>query len=88
MLEKAKQFLQISIGSTIGVYLGHSFWQWRDYQAHPDLYAMASAPWYTSLLTGAAFTALLVAIEAGALYIVSRKLAKRRANETKGDRGS
>lgn len=88
MLEKAKQFLQISIGSTIGVYLGHSFWQWRDYHAHPDLYAMASAPWYASLLTGAAFTALLVAIEAGALYIVSRKLAKRRANETKGDRGS
>ena len=35
MLEKAKRFLQISIGSTIGVYLGHSFWQWRGKQGPP-----------------------------------------------------
>ena len=52
MLEKAKRFLQISIGSTIGVYLGHSFWQWRDYQAHPDLYAMGGGARGKSLLAG------------------------------------
>ena len=62
MLKKINSVLNIIIGSSIGVFIGHGIYVCWDYKAHPDLYAMQSAPWYTSILVYGLFTiAVLIA---------------------------
>lgn len=62
MLDKLNSILNIMIGSFIGVFLGHGLFVIYDFKTHPDLYAMQSAPWYTSIaLYGAVTAAFLIA---------------------------
>lgn len=76
MLQKIAKFLPILMGSTMGAYLGRCLFLWWDWRAHPDFYAMASAPWYTPLLSGGLITLGLLALEALALALVKRRLKK------------
>ena len=86
MLKHVKQFLQIAIGSTIGVYLGRSLWLWQDYKARPGLYAMNSAPWYLPLVIGALIAAGMLLIEGLALFFVNRRIKKKQQEkEGEGD---
>ncbi len=62
MKEKINWILNILMGSMFGVWLGHGFYVLWDYKTHPDLYAMQSAPWYTSILTYSLFTVVGVGI--------------------------
>ncbi|MCI9051302.1 MAG: hypothetical protein HFI05_05145 [Lachnospiraceae bacterium] len=53
MLKKIKiinSIINIIMGSSIGVFIGHGIYVLWDYKTHPGLYAMQSAPWYTSIL--------------------------------------
>ena len=76
MLQKVKQFLQTAMCCSIGVYIGRAVWLWFDYKAHPGLYAMNSAPWYTPLLFGAVITAGILLAEGLALFFVNRQAKK------------
>lgn len=78
MLQKAKRLLQTAMWCSVGVYIGRAIWLWLDYRAHPGLYAMASAPWYTPLLFGAAITAGILLIEGLALFFINARLKKHR----------
>ena len=49
MLKKLNQITNITIGSFVGVFIGCGIYVFWDYKKHPDLYAMQSAPWYTSI---------------------------------------
>lgn len=61
MLKKINNFINILMGSFIGVFIGGSVYKYFDYKNHPDLYAMQSAPWYTSIqITGIALIVVLV----------------------------
>ncbi len=61
MRQKINNVLNIIMGSSVGVWIGHGIYTYWDYKAHPGLYAMYSAPWYTgSLIYGAAALATLV----------------------------
>lgn len=62
MKEKINWILNILMGSMLGVWLGHGLYVLWDYKTHPDLYAMQSAPWYTSILTYSLFTVVGVGI--------------------------
>ena len=64
MWKKINSILNIIIGSSIGVFIGHGIYVCWDYKTHPDLYAMQAAPWYTTILVYGLFTifALIVAI--------------------------
>lgn len=63
MLKKINRILNIIIGTSIGVFIGHGIYIYWDYKAHPDLYAMQSAPWYTSILFYGLFTIIaLIAV--------------------------
>ena len=44
------QILNTIIGAFVGVFIGHGIYVFWDFKAHPDLYAMQSAPWYTSII--------------------------------------
>ena len=50
MLRKLNCFLNIVIGSFIGVFIGFGFYKFWHFKTYPNLYAMQSAPWYTELL--------------------------------------
>ncbi len=50
MLRKLNCFLNIVIGSFIGVFIGFGIYKFWHFKTYPNLYAMQSAPWYTELL--------------------------------------
>ena len=50
MLRKLNCFLNIVIGSFIGVFIGYGIYKFWHFKTYPNLYAMQSAPWYTELL--------------------------------------
>ena len=50
MRDKINNFLNCLIGAFIGVFLARSVYTYWDYKTHPELYAVTSAPWYTTIL--------------------------------------
>lgn len=70
MLQKVNRLLTILMLSLIGVFLGYSIYTCADCRAHPGLYELYSAPWYTPiLLCGACVLALLAVLLAAKLVI-------------------
>jgi len=74
--EKLHLILNTLMGSMIGVWLGHGLYVLWDYKTHPGLYAMQSAPWYTSILTYSLFTVVGV----GIVLLIKLFLRKQAAN--------
>ena len=62
MKKKVDQILNIIMGSFTGVFIGSGLYKYWHFRKYPDLYAMQSAPWYTSILTNGLFTLVLLAI--------------------------
>lgn len=60
MLKKINHILNIIIESFIGVFIGHGIYVFWDYKTRPGLYAMQSAPWYTSILVYGLFTIVVL----------------------------
>ena len=58
--------------------MGHSAYIIYDYKAHPGLYAMQSAPWYTGIQMYALFCAVVVGIAVIAKIIIRQKLDDNR----------
>ena len=62
MRKKVNQILNILMGSFIGIFIGSGLYKYCHFRKYPDLYAMQSAPWYTSILINGLFTLLLLTI--------------------------
>ena len=62
MKKKVNQILNIIMGSFTGVFIGSGLYKYWHFRKYPDLYAMQSAPWYTSILINGLFTLVLLAI--------------------------
>lgn len=75
MMKKLNYLLNIVLGSSVGVFLGHGIYVLWDHKSHPDIYAMRSAPWYASILIYGACMAVVVII-AIAIKICIRKKVK------------
>ncbi len=73
-MKKLYQILRTAILCVVGVFFGTSIYQYIDYRRRPDLYALTSAPWYTSIQIGVIFTAAVVLILLLAMRIVKRKM--------------
>ena len=50
MWNRLNTFLNCVIGAFTGVFLAESIYTYWDYKTHPELYAVTSAPWYTTIL--------------------------------------
>ena len=74
MLRKLNCFLNIVIGSFIGVFIGFGIYKFWHFKTYPNLYAMQSAPWYTELLLDGALVAVLVVVCSILKLIIWRKL--------------
>ena len=62
MLRKLNCFLNIVIGSSIGVFIGFGIYKFWHFKTYPNLYAIQSAPWYTELLLDGALVAVVVVV--------------------------
>ena len=76
-MKKLNQLLNTVIGAFIGVFIGHGAYVLWDHKAHPEMYAMRSAPWYTSILLYGLVTAAVLAAALIIKLIVRRKLKKQ-----------
>ena len=72
MLKRLNQIANITIGSFIG-YGIYVFW---NYKTHPDLYAMQSAPWYTSIFVYGIVMLIFVMVAVIAKLIIRKKMKK------------
>ena len=61
-MQRLNNFLNTIIGSFVGVFIGHVLWKIWDFKTSPDLYAMQSAPWYTSILVYGGFTLVVLVV--------------------------
>lgn len=82
-MRKLYQVLRNFLWCILGVFLGTSLYEVYDYTAHPELYELASAPWYTGILTGGCLVAILTAVLLLAMFFLKRKI--RKTEEEKAD---
>ena len=74
MLRKLNCFLNIVIGSFIGVFIGFGIYKFWHFKTYPNLYVMQSAPWYTELLLDGAMVAVVVVVCIVLKLVIWRKL--------------
>lgn len=70
-----KKVLNIVIGVSVGCLIGRVLWFVVDYNAHPDLYASYSAPWYTQIIVAVVFWGIAILLEVIAILFVRHKLS-------------
>ena len=66
--------LILALMCVIGAFLGSTIYTCWDYHARPGLYALTSAPWYTSIVMYGILTAIAAAVLLAAMYMVKKKL--------------
>ncbi len=76
-MKKLNHFLNILTGAFVGVFVGRVLYVCWDVKNHPALYAVRSAPWYTSIFVYGAVT-LTVVLAAIVVKLIIR------SNERKG----
>ena len=74
MLRKLNCFLNIVIGSFIGIFIGYGIYKFWHFKTYPNLYAMQSAPWYTELLLDGAMVVVVVVVCIILKLIIWKKL--------------
>lgn len=78
-MKTVNKLLNIIMGAFVGVFLGHGIYVFWDYKTNPEIYAMQSAPWYTSILVYGMFTVVILAV--GILIKVLLKYCAKKKNE-------
>ena len=61
-MKRLNKVLNTIMAAFVGVFLGHSVYIVWNFRTRPELYAMQSAPWYTSILVYGAFTLVVLLI--------------------------
>ena len=75
-MKKWNTYLNNAMGAFVGVFIGQVCFRVWDFKTSPELYAMQSAPWYTSILVYGAVTAveLLICIVIKAIIKHKQKM--------------
>ncbi len=73
-MRRLNQILNIAIGASLGLFAGNALFLYFDWRAHPELYAMNSAPWYAGLVVYGLFAAVVVLASLVAKLIIRPKL--------------
>ena len=76
-MKKLYQTLKIFLGCMAGVFLGSCIYRYWEFKAHPDLYAMQSAPWYLPLKIQGILTVVLAVIVLAAMWLVRKNINKK-----------
>jgi hypothetical protein len=73
-IEKWNTNLNIIIGSSVGVFIGHSIYKYFDYRKRPNLNELQSAPWYTSIQIYGLATGIVILIAIILKFLIKKKL--------------
>lgn len=73
MLKRINNFLNIIMGSAVGVFIGHGIYMFWDYKTRPGFYVMGPAPWYTSILVYGIVTVVVLMAAIFIKLILRRK---------------
>ena len=74
MLKRLNNVLNIVMGSSVGVCIGHGIYSYWHFKKYPGLYELQSAPWYTSLIIYGAVTFGVIVICTIVKIIIQKKL--------------
>lgn len=73
-----KQAIKIRDGLIfVGVFIGHGIYVAWDFKTRPELYAMQSAPWYTSIFVYGIFTLVVLGVCLVTKVIIKHSIKKR-----------
>ena len=72
-MKRFNQILNTVMGVCFGVFIGTAIYVCHDYHVRPDLYALQSAPWYTSILVRGVFTLAVLAVGFIVKFIIRKK---------------
>lgn len=86
MYKRTRNLLRGIIIASIGGFIGNAAYVCWHYATHSELYAMQSAPWYTSILTSGVVSASIVIIALVPLIIL-RRLSRHPTNEKEDSHG-
>ena len=75
-MKKLNAVLNTVIGAFVGVFIGNSLYVYRRFKTYPELYAMQSAPWYTSIAVNGLLTLFVLLVCVVIKAIVNNKLKK------------
>lgn len=78
MLKRLYNILSAARWCAVGVFIGTSLYVVFDYIAHPDLYAMGSAPWYSAIIVNALLSAAVIALLLIARLFITRRLKREK----------
>lgn len=73
---KINTFLNCVIGAFTGVFVAESLYTYWDYKTHPEIYAVTSAPWYTSILMFGIITLATILVALVIKLIIRKKIRK------------
>lgn len=75
-MKRLNNILSTIMGAFIGVFIGHGGYVVWNFKTRPELYAMQSAPWYTSILVYGAFTLVVLLVCIAIKAIIKHKVKK------------
>ena len=78
MLKRLYDILSVARWCAVGVFIGTSLYVVFDHIAHPDLYAMTSAPWYSAIIVNALLSAAVIALLLIARFFIKRRLKREK----------
>ena len=73
-MKKLYGILKTAVWCFIGVFIGMTAYTCWDHHARPELYAMQSAPWYTSIQVHAVFTVAVCGVLCVVMWFLKKKL--------------
>ena len=76
MLKRIYDILRVALWCAVGFFVGTSLYVVFDYIAHPDLYAMGSAPWYSAIIVNALLSAAAIALLLAVRLCIGRRLKR------------
>lgn len=76
MLNRINWLLNIIMGSSAGVFIGHGIYVYRHYRKYPDLYRTYSAPWYTSIFFYGAMLFMTLAVCLILKAVIQKKMKR------------
>lgn len=77
MLKKLNNILNVLIGASVGVFIGHSIYRYFDCRKYSDLYEIQSAPLYASIIVYGSVTTIVLLIVIILKYVIKRKLTSK-----------
>ena len=76
-MKKLNSILNIMMAAFGGVFVGRFIYTLWNYKSRPGLYAMQSAPWYTSILVDAGITIVVLLICAALKALIKHRQNKK-----------